>query len=432
MKRGIAVAAGAALLALAALYLAVPGLYLALPGAVTVPPSVLMTATGPSDLFGRLLSRDAVLSKIAEAHRHGMAAMAYTAAYAAPPEFGRQHPTWGLYDAMGQPIMFGDDFLGIMNPTSGSPWSAHILGEYRKIVTDLPFDGVHIDQYGEPRFGFAYPGGSEATTVDVASALAALIDATKAAVGPNHAVMFNDVGGWPLEDTAPTQGDAVYIEVWPPYVHFEHLHQLIADGRRLSGGKPVILAAYIDPASEPSVLLTDAVIFASGGYHLELGEGDAMLADPYFPKYRRLSAGLRDQLRRYYDVAVRYQDLLYGPGLTDWNPDVTVQGSQVLVGGYYNGVWALGRQDGAYRALSLINLNGLDSAAWKEPRTQGPTILERRRVTVAMKERPRAVYAIDPDGPDQSPRPVPFTYQDGAVSLTLERLAYWSILAFEN
>lgn len=384
------------------------------------------------DPLGRLLSRATIREKMALARRYGMAAMAYTAVYGAPQQFYEAHREWGLYDASGRIISFGDGFLYIMNPEPGGPWAEHMLSEYSKIASQFGFDGIHLDQYGDPRYGYRFPGGPDAQPVDVASAFAALIDATKRAVGPSKSVLFNDVGGWPLADTAPTSNDAIYIEVWPPHVHFQHLFELIDRGRKLSGGKPVVLAAYISPEYEPSVLLTDAVIFAAGGYHIELGEGGAMLADPYFPKYQPMSPGLAAHLRRYYDITVRYQEFLYGPDLAPWEPEVEVEGSRVLKGGYFNGVWPVGRENGRYAVLSLINLNGLTDANWNAPRQEPPPVLEKRTVTVEMAEPPRAVYLIDADGPDQSAVPVPFTYKDGRVRFTLDRLAYWSVAVMEK
>ncbi|MGE5676308.1 MAG: glycoside hydrolase family 66 protein [Mycobacterium leprae] len=380
------------------------------------------------DPLGRLLSRSVLLAKLTEAHQHGMAAMAYTTVYAAPPEFYQSHPTWALYDAAGKPLNFGNGFLYIMNPESGSPWAEYQLAQYRQIVTQLPFDGIHLDQFGDPHYGFRAGGGD---SVDMATAMAAQINATKATVTP-HTVLFNDVGGWPLSVTAPTANDAVYVEVWPPNILFNHLHQLIEQGRLLSGGKPVILAAYIPPKYEPSVLLTDATIFASGGYHLEIGEGNGMLADPYFPKYQPMSPALQEHLRRYYDVAVRYQAFLYGKDLTPWDPDVSVADSTVLTAGFMGGVWPVGRQNDRYGVLNLINLNGLTTAMWNAQRTAGPTPLTDRQVSVAMAAAPRAIYRIDPDGADPSPTPVSFTFANGQATFHLDHLDYWSMLVFEK
>src|SRR5690606_2636345 len=63
----------------------------------------------------------------------------------------------------------------------------------------------------------------------------------------------------------------------------------------------------------PSVLMADAVIFAFGGAHLELGEH--MLGKEYFPN-NNLTMGddLKRMLVSYYDFLVAYQNLLRDGG----------------------------------------------------------------------------------------------------------------------
>lgn len=384
------------------------------------------------DPLNRTLSLDTIKEKLDLSHKYGMATMAYTAIYGAPKSYLDKHPEQGLYNLQGKPISFGNGFLYIMNPEKDGPWAKQMLSEYSKIVQQLPFDGIHLDQYGDPKFGFRYPGGEGATGVQIAPAIVSLIDETKKAVGPAKSVIFNDVNTWPLADTAPTTNDAVYVEVWPPNVNFQNLSEIIGKGRQLSGGKPVVLAAYLNPEWEPSVLLTDATIFASGGYHIEMGEGNALLADPYFPKYKRMSPALEGHLRRYYDLTVRYQDLLYGKDLKDWAPEVTMGETRVLKMALFNGVWATGRENEKYQVLSLVNFSGLDHARWNAERKNPPTVLEKQPVTVAMAKAPKAAFLINPDGADQAPVPVKFTYANGQVSLTLDRLDYWSMLVFEK
>lgn len=383
------------------------------------------------DPLARLLSVGVLREKIEQAHQHGMAAMAYTAVYAAPKTFFESHPEWALYDRAGRPMGFGNGFLYIMNPEPGGPWEKYTVDQYKQIVTKLPFDGIHLDQFGDPKYGFRYSTGDDPVGVDVGSAFTPLINDTKAAIA-GRPVFFNDVGAWSLRDTAMANKDAVYVEVWPPNINFDHLHKLINEGHQRSGGKPVVLAAYISPNFAPSVLLSDAVIFASGGYHLEIGEGNGMLNDPYFPKHKMMDADLAAHLRRYYDVIVRYQDLLYAKGLQDWTPDVTIADTRILPGAYFNGVWPFGRQSDRYQVLHLVNLNGLDSARWNAPNLKDPPVLEKRGVTVTMDKAPKALYLINADDPDQSPVPVPFTYRDGQVQFTLDRLAYWDLLVFEK
>lgn len=384
--------------------------------------------------FSRLFSPVAELAVVREkaelARAAGMASMAYTAVYAAAPDFWAAHPDWGLYRQDGRPLEFGDGFLYIMNPAAGTPWRTHLLDQFRRILTELPFDGIHLDQYGDPKYGLAADG----TPVDVAGALAGLIDDTRRTVTaerPGARVIFNNVGNWPVRQTAPGSSDAVYIEVWAPYRHFQHLRELIDDGRRLSNGKAVVLAAYIHPQYAASVRLADAAIFASGGYHLELGEGNGMVADPYFPKYGQMDGNLAAALRRYYDFAVRYQELLYAPDLVTarkLEESARLDGARVMNKGYFNLVWAIGRENERHQALHLINLTDLDSADWNAPRTAGPGAPGPQRLTLQVPERPERVYLLSADGPGLAPRELAFDYAAGELSLTLPRLEYWSTL----
>ena len=90
----------------------------------------------------------------------------------------------------------------------------------------------------------------------------------------------------------PSEYDFNYVEVWPPYVSYGDIEWIIREAYANSRGKPTVIAAYVDPEQEATVRLLNAIIFANGGTHIEMGEGDGMLADPYFPKFRRVSPSL--------------------------------------------------------------------------------------------------------------------------------------------
>jgi dextranase len=175
----------------------------------------------PADIFddslGRRLSLATVEKLINVAHAWGIAAMPYTAVYAASVPFFQQHSDWALLDAESQPIPFGDDFLMIMNPAPGSPWTEHLLDQFSGVLEKTAFDGIHLDQYGDPKLAFDTRG----KRVDLADTLPAFINATKVIVrrhrGDAGAVIFNAVGNWPIETVAPSDEDVIYVEVWPPY-----------------------------------------------------------------------------------------------------------------------------------------------------------------------------------------------------------------------
>ena len=72
----------------------------------------------------------------------------------------------------------------------------------------------------------------------------------------------------------------LYTEVWGNHPGYQNLKEIIEENSRFSGNRlNTVLAAYMnyhlsDAPGEfntPGILLTDAVIFASGGSHLELG-----------------------------------------------------------------------------------------------------------------------------------------------------------------
>lgn len=389
------------------------------------------------DPLNRAMSLGTVRDKIDLAREYGMASMAYTAIYGAPVDFYRRHPDWALYKGENDPVRLGDDFLVIMNPERGSPWRQHMVSEYRKIVTALPFDGIHLDQYGDPRFALAYPP-EKGRTVDVGLEIPSLIDETKdaiEAVRPRSKVIFNNVGNWPVKDTASTKVDFVYTEVWPPYRFFQHLKELIDEGRKEGGGKAVVLAAYVSPKFVPSVLLTDAAIFASGGYHLELGEGVGMLRDPYFPKYMTMDPELEGRLRRYYDFAVRYQDLLYSGDLKERDLSeggVEVKGAKTIDKGYFNAVWVIAKENPRYQVTHLINLLELESAEWNAPRQEGPKPLADVRVRITSPTKPKKAFFLSPDREEIGARSVPFDYEGGVVTLTLPGLEYWDLVVFQK
>ncbi|HYO88105.1 MAG TPA: glycoside hydrolase family 66 protein, partial [Candidatus Limnocylindrales bacterium] len=133
------------------------------------------------DPLGRPQSLATVRRLIDEAHARGMAAMPYTAIYAASPPFAAAHPEWGLFDASGVLYDFADGFLKYTNPASG--WSAHLANECAGVLKALPFDGVHLDQYGEPQSGFDAAGHA----VELPAALRGAIEQVRDAIPPGKA-----------------------------------------------------------------------------------------------------------------------------------------------------------------------------------------------------------------------------------------------------
>ena len=386
------------------------------------------------DLMGRTLSRKTVDLLIRAAHDHGIAAMPYTAVYGGSVAFYEAHPDWALLNYSGKPVFFGDNFMVIMDPRASSPWTAHLLEQFDLILENTAFDGIHLDQYGSPQEGYDNQG----ERYDLAPVLADFINLTKARVQAQRldgAVVFNAVGNWPIESVAPSDQDFTYIEVWPPYIWFKDLHDLIVQAQSLGHGKPVVLAAYIDPANEENVRLVDAVIFATGGGHIELGEQNGLLADAYFPRYKHLSSDLAVDLSHLYDFAVRYQDVI-GPRTQDvtqeYQERITLEGVATAPNLLDNKVWPIVRQNDQSIALSLINLLGVKNPEWREPIPSSPTSIADTQIRImGLDHQVSRVWFATPDGSDLSPRILEFSQQGEELTFVIPSLAYWDLIMIE-
>lgn len=366
------------------------------------------------DPLGRASSLKTVRELIESAHFHGMAAMPYLAVYAASIGFWQEHQAWGLYDAADRPITF-EDFLGLMDPTPGSSWTRHLLDECGKVLGQLPFDGLHVDQYGDPKIGFNAAG----EPLDIPAAFVSFIQALKEN-HPRANVVFNAVGNWPIEALAAAPQDFVYIEIWPPDVFYRDIRRIAAGARAMSGGKPVVIALYLPVDRPVNVRLADALIFSLGGSRIELGEQARLLVDPYFPKHQPLTPDLKTILRRYYDFVVRYGDWL-GPSaifLEEW-PVSTPPG-----------IWITTRSAPGWFVLSLLNFSGLGDPRWDEVQPP-PTPLTAVNVRVDITQPFRQVLWATPDGENMGLVPLPWTLENGKASLVLPGLDYWAIIAFE-
>ncbi len=391
-----------------------------------------------TDLLGRRMSLATVERLIEAAHARNIAAMPYTAIYGASPAFYRAHPDWALLQATGEPFEFADGFLYIMDPSPGSPWNAHLLGEFARVLDETAFDGIHIDQYGAPQIGKNAAG----ERVDLARVFPAFIDQTAALVrdrrGDGGAVIFNAVRNWPVDTVAPAGQDVVYIEVWEPYRDFTDLHRLVVRAQALGGGKPVILAAYIHPDHRHNVRLANAVIFASGGTHLELGEPRAMLADPYFPKFGTMDEDMQATTWRYYDFLVRYGEVL----ATETSDATAARAGALAIEGIRtqslrsrDRVAVIVRQGRDFETFSLVNLLGLDSGEWARPLANGPDPLDDLAIRVYTDRPVSSLWGASPDGDGPDARALDFAagHDEGGayIAFRLPRLDTWSMIVLE-
>ena len=65
-------------------------------------------------------------------------------------EYADEHPEDVLHRRDGRPWMLGD-FLWIMDVSRDSAWSRHVVAQMGAAVRRVGFDGLHLDQYGDPK-----------------------------------------------------------------------------------------------------------------------------------------------------------------------------------------------------------------------------------------------------------------------------------------
>lgn len=367
------------------------------------------------DPLGRKLSLDTVRRLVQEARARGMASMAYAALYAASRDFQRNHLGWALYDVQGQPLEF-EGFLGYMDPTPGRPWASHLLEQTDRAIVELGFDGIHLDQYGEPRRAFDASGEE----VNLPSAFVGFLAEFKRR-RPDKSVTLNAVKNWPMKALATSCEDFYYVELWPDTPTYQDLRRLVTEARRSSHRKPVVVAMYI-PANQPAnVRLADVVILAGGATRIELGEDARLLANPYFPKHEAPGAELDTALRRYWDVAVRYGDILF-----DGDPTRGVDFQAEAP----EGIWTIPHRTKDWVVLSLVNLRGVGDARW-DRQHRPPDPIRDAEIRLRSRRSIARVWWVDPDGPSAKARSLGCKATDGGAVVHVPELSYWGLLLCE-
>lgn len=403
------------------------------------------------DPLGRRLSLATVRRRINQVHHYGMDALAYGAVYAAQPDFYREHPDWGLYKNNNEPFDLAK-FINIMDPSGGSPWPDHLFAQYGEAL-DLGFDGIHMDQYGFPKDAFVKREGKR-HLIRLAEVFPKLIDRARLRLQPETPsvkLIFNCVNNWPVSSVAGSSQDATYIEVWPPNDTYYDLKQLIRNARTLNPDKQVILAAYIAPLANPSpgggeeggeiaARLATAAIAASGGFHLVMGEGDGMLTDAYYPKYRRIRPEFAMIMRGYHDFIVRYENLLYDPALVDLsethtggiNEEYQVEGCHASPKALPDSVWITAKEKPGYKVINLVNLAGIEDVFWNRAKTNPPRPVNHITVSLLVEEEVAGVYLASPERRHGRAQKVAYEFVSHArgnlLRFAIDELQYWDLV----
>lgn len=397
------------------------------------------------DLANRPSYFATVQGYISRAHQYGMKAMFYNLLYGAYPNTPSVKPEWGLYrDSLHQKRYAFDGFpanweaTGLdMEDPNNPEWRNYLSQGVNDVYAakGLDFDGWHIDQVGDPGKLYTYAG----QRTDPSKAFGTFVREAKK-VQPTRPLVMNAVNQWGQEQIAKAPVDFLYAELWTNNEQYSSLGQAIRYNESLVPGKRTVLAAYInrDKSKQPgqfnpaSVLMADAVIFAFGGAHIELGEH--MLDTEYFPNAKlQLTPELQRQVQAYYDFAVAYENLLRGPDRT-FAP-VTIGGDAALAAWppQLGRVAALSTTAQNRRVVHLLNFADAKTLEWRDNQAQQPVPTVRHNVAVqlAVPAKVTKAWVASPDVAQGAPQELPFTQKNGQVTLTVPALHYWTMLVLE-
>lgn len=396
------------------------------------------------DIANRPVSLDTVKGYIDLAHSKNMMAMNYNLLFGAyeGAEADGVKKEWALFkdptqtnqDKHPLPDSWASDIM-LYDP-SNAEWQSYMIDKEIEVFKHLKFDGWHVDQLGDRGALWNAKGESAKLTQGYVS----FLKAAKEKLDVDY--VMNAVGQYGQAFMAPQAPlEFLYTEVWDGHPKYSSLKDIIDQNSKFSKNKlNTVLAAYMNydlanaqgEFNTPGVLLTDAVIFASGGSHLELGEN--MLAKEYFPnKNLSIPAELEEQLTRYYDFLTAYQNILRD-ALEESDTAAESAGAvEVSESAEQGKIWSFAKRKEGSDIVHFINFSNATTMDWRDNKGEQAVPAELRNVDISIQTE-REVAAItfaSPDYYNGSPVKLSFEQQDGSVKLKLPGLKYWDLLQID-
>lgn len=409
------------------------------------------TVINPSDnwldIAKRPTYKSTVQGYINKAHLSGMKAMSYNLCYGALNDAAADGvlEQWYMYkDALHtqKAVMDAGSFLKspiyLLDP-SNTNWQQYIATKNSDLYAVYDFDGYHIDQLGDWGKVYNYDGG----VINLTTAFNSFIQSMKTA-HPSKRLVFNAVNQFGQQGgiaTAPV--DFLYSEVWGPNDGFKDLATIIQANNTFSDNKlNTVLTAYMDynKASTtgffntPGVLLTDAVIFAFGGSHLELGEH--MLGKEYFPNNNlQMDGELKKTISKYYDFLVAYQNLLRDGGTFN-NPVLISGDGKVSLNNWppvSSSVSIVGKIVGNKQIVHLINFSNANSLNWRDDNGEQvvPSIKKDLTLNLQNNQAVSKLWYASPDLDGGASKELSFSQVGSNLVFKIPSLQYWGMIVVE-
>ena len=412
------------------------------------------------DISNRWIGTEYVKKYIEVQHRYGMKSIFYNLCFGALKNYEADHvsPDWGLYknDSNGNLYQDYHDLpsnwqsnIFLMNP--GNPnWQNYLMDRNGEVYANYDFDGYQIDQLGGRGDVFEKNGNM----IDLQYNYRLFLKAMKGHRKDKRLVM-NCVGGYGTHDICDAKlddgtrtVDFCYNEVWDTQPSFESLYEIIKSNDKESDHSlQTVYAAYINfdkadhawdfadqNVNTPGALLTDAVMFAIGGSHLEMG--DHMLTREYFPaKPLAMTDELKQRLVHYYDFMTGYQNLLRGIGSKGvFQPSVssTTHAVNAWPPQSYH-ITAFAKNVGVNQVVHLLNFSNTDDLSWRDLNGTRPAPKKQTNINFTFEtiRQIRKVWTATPDNCGGAPLELPFTQNGNKVTVTVPSLEYWTMVVFE-
>ncbi|WLR51347.1 glycoside hydrolase family 66 protein [Bacillus tianshenii] len=324
--------------------------------------------------------------------------------------------------------------LYVLNPFHEG-WQDYIIENQKQAMDTLGFDGWHVDQLGDksPVYNFA------ATKISLEPSYEPFLNKAKEQI--NNDLVMNAVDQYGQEYISKTPVDFLYSEVQDPNSNYSKLKQIIDENNELTyHQKNTVLAAYMNSNlsnrkgsfNTPGVLLTNSVIFASGGAHLELGEH--MLSKEYFPHNKlKMDKQLKESLINYYDFLTAYENLLRdrmkASELKLVNKSTTKLSQKPTKGK----VWVFSKGKENKKVLHLLNFTNVKHMNWQDTNGTQTEPKAQRNLPVSLKESldVNKIWYASPDFNGGAPASLSFKQKNNKLTFKVPRLKYWDMVVIE-
>lgn len=400
------------------------------------------------DIANRDVYNAAVQKYIDVQHSYGMKAMFYNLAFGALDDALEDgvKQEWSLYKKSGREDQDAHTLpagwksnIYLLDP-GNEEWHDYLIERNKEVYHHFDFDGFHIDQLGNRGTRYDWNGNK----VDMPSGYASFIHAMKDA-HPDKRLVFNAVSSYGANKIVGTgKVDFCYNEVWADEDQFTDLYTIIkTNDMNSSHTMKSVFAAYMNYECSnrefniPGVLLTDAVIFALGGAHLELG--DHMLCREYFPSQEvKMSSALKTQIVRYYDFHTGYQNLLRGASSkAEIKVDVVSEATRKIPFNNWppeeGKVTTYAKKIGDRTVVHFLNFRSVDNLSWRDLKGTRPAPGKVIKSDVKIKYDSKAtrIWVASPDQHAGALQELAFTQKDSYIHFELPYLEYWTMLVIE-